>query len=1201
MKRMSTLVLSLLFVFLLGSPSLLPQTSGVGSIRGSATDEQGGRVAGAQVTVTNTETGFSRVQTTDASGNYVFESLPIGTYTLHASGQGFKAFDVRDIVLHVNDNLTLNAQLKVGAVTETVEVAANTNQVELATAELSSTIAGEQVTQLPLNGRSFAQLLTLVPGVAVANGFSYDKKGLAGGADLSVSGGASNANLFLVDGANNVDVGSNRTILIYPSLDSIGEFKVERNSYNAEFGGAGGGIVTLVTKSGTNDFHGSAYYFGRNDLLDAKDPILNATNPTAKKNTIRRNDFGFSIGGPIIKDKAFFFVSEEWNRLITDVVKTAHVPTPGERKGDFSDAAVDSAFTTANTTGCLQKGGLVDPDPTNPGGAFTASSSTPGIIDVIPGGRQSPAGQAILNTYFLPTLAAGSPHYGCGNNWAQALKQPTFYREDSVRGDVNLSRTLTLMMKYTGDSWDFGPSAVGNTGWGADSGASQIQDKWSQPGKVVVGKLSKVISNTAVNDFQFSWSANRINISQANQSSAAALNKVIPTFFNAGSASSPPVWVTGGGLPTIWSFAPWTNREDLYTWQDDFSKVLSKHTLRFGAAISTNAKDQDNFSQIQGQASGPIGYNGCKNTTGAGCTNLVDFTTHYGPADYLLKNMGIGWSEQNQIFKKQGRWQNYEFYANDDFKFSDRLTFNLGVRYSYLPNPYQANDQLTVFNPSAFNPALGNAPCNGLLYSSGLSANPCPAGTGGVRGPNRAIQDNFHWGFAPRLGVAWDPTGRHRTSIRAGFGQFYNRDDIYVTDGTAGVNPPFISSFSSPKGNGRFLDNTNQLPACTPNCFSTGLGTGSIGQETSNRAPYAYQYNLTVQHELWRDTRLEVGYVGSKARDWTSKYDANAVPLAGRLAFAQSNATANALQPFNALTSGTITLFAHHGASRYDSLQTSLVSRPNRNSIVQVAYTWSKSYSDTYPAISNGGNNLIVDPYNTRAQYGQSQINRPQIFSANFVYLLPTLQGSERVLRAVFGSWETGSIISLTSGSSITPVIGGLANVNDPSGIGGNNGKERPNLVPGQPCKNPNFDKNGDFNWVNPNRYTMNGFTLGTIGNAPVGDCLGPPTRTVDFSLSKNIRITERIHAQFRMDAFNLFNHPNFNNPGDGTSGTVGIGFNAVNTAASPEFLTANGTPTTSLANAVRIQNSSPSARPGVVSTQSDRSREFQYSLRFTF
>ena len=1181
------------------APAVLAQTD-VGAARGSVTDEQGGKVSGAQVTMTNADTGYSRSQKTDAGGNFVFESLPIGRYILSVAAPSFKTFDERDIVLHVNDNLTFDAQLKVGAVTETVEVTAAPTQVELTNAELSTTITGEQATQLPLNGRSFAQLLTLVPGVAVENGFVYDKKGQAGGADISVSGGASNANLFLVDGANNVDVGSNRTINVYPSLDSIAEFKVERNSYDAQFGGAGGGIVTLVTKSGTNAIHGSAYYFGRNDLLDAKDPVLNAGDPKSKKNTIRRNDFGFSVGGPIKKDRAFFFVSEEWNRLKTQVVRTAHVPTPLQRQGDFSDSALDATFTTANTTGCLQKGGLVDPDPTNPGGAFTASANTPGIIDVVPAGRQSPAGLAVVNTYFLPTLAPGSPNYGCGNNWTRALSQPTLYREDSLRGDVNLTKTLALMLKYTNDSWVFGPSAVGQTGWGADSGASQIQEDWSAPGRIVVGKLSKVLSTSAVNDFQFSYSANRINIGQATPAASAALNKVIPTFFPGNSPSNPPVWINGGGLPTIWSFAPWNNGEDLYTYQDDFSKVIGRHTLKIGGDYSRNSKNQDNFSQKNGVTFGPGGYDGCKNKTDPQCAPLAlaDTTTHYGLADWILKNQAFNWGEQNVIFKKQGRWQNLEFYFNDDLKATNRLTLNMGVRYSYLPNPYQANDQLTIFNPAAFNPALGNAPCNGLFYSAGLSANPCPAGTGGVKGPNRAIQNNFYFGFAPRLGVAWDPTGSHLWSIRAGFGQFYNRDDIFVTDGTAGTNPPFISSFNSPNGNGRFLDNTNQLPACTPNCFGNGgLGLPNLGQDLSNRAPYTYQFNLTVQRELWRDTRLEVGYVGNRTRHWTSKYDANAIAPTNRLAFAESNGNnaGNALKPFTALTNGSIPFFAHRGSAQYDSLQSALVSRFTRNSTFQLSYTYSKSYSDTFLNVSNGAGNLIIDPFNFRNGYGLSNINRPQIFSANVVYNLPTLNNMERFARSALGSWELGSIVNLTSGSSYTPTIGGISNINDPSGIGNGAGAQRPNLVAGQPCKNPHFDNNGDFQWINPNRYTLNGFNLGTVGNAPGGDCLGPPTRTVDFSLSKNFHITERVQAQFRMDAFNLFNHPNFGGPGGA------IGFSAVNTAASPEFLDSSGKPTTSLANAVSLQNTTPSAQPGVVGTAADRSREFQYSLRITF
>src|SRR5882762_3684627 len=404
-KSSAAWVTSLIMVLSL-TPAVFAQTD-VGSARGTVTDEQGGTVAGAKVTITNTYTAYTRSENTDTSGNYGFQSLPVGRYSLSVAKQGFKTFEEKDIVLHVNDSQTLDAQLKVGTISETVEVSASASQVELTNGDLSGTVAGAQITELPLNGRSFAQLLLAVPGVEVDNGFSYDKKGLNGGADISVSGGASNANLFLVDGANNVDVGSNRTILIYPSLDSIEEFKIERNSYGAQFGGAGGGVITLVTKSGTNQFHGSAYYFGRNDALDTKDPILNAINPTAKKNSVRQNNFGFSIGGPVKKDKIFFFVSEEWNREKRGKVANAHVPTPLERLGDFSDAATDSAFTTPNTSGCLLKGGLVDPDPSNPGGPFTASPSTPGITDVIPSARLSPAGSTILNTYFTPTLAAG--------------------------------------------------------------------------------------------------------------------------------------------------------------------------------------------------------------------------------------------------------------------------------------------------------------------------------------------------------------------------------------------------------------------------------------------------------------------------------------------------------------------------------------------------------------------------------------------------------------------------------------------------------------------------------------------------------------------------------------------------------------------------------------------------------------------------
>ena len=388
--RLAVLVISLVLALSLAPGVLAQNTSG--SARGTVSDLQGAAVAGAVVTITNTDTGDSRNNTTGKDGAYAFESLPVGRYSLSVTANGFKAFQLKDITVHVDDRLTLDAQLQVGAQTETIEVVAATNQVELANADLSGTIAGAQITQLPLNGRSFAQLLTLVPGVAQDNGFAFDQKGLKGGADLSISGGASNANTFLVDGANNVDVGSGRTLLVYPSIDSIEEFKVERNSYGAQFGGNSGGQVSLVTKSGTNAFHGSVYWFGRNDYVNANDSTLKFNNPGASTPKLRRNDFGYTVGGPIKKDRIFFFWSQEWNRQITGTVRSGNVPTPNQRLGDFSDQANDPQGNSANTVGCLPSAGLSDPG-NGVGGAFTASPNniagqTPaGFIDVIPGSR----------------------------------------------------------------------------------------------------------------------------------------------------------------------------------------------------------------------------------------------------------------------------------------------------------------------------------------------------------------------------------------------------------------------------------------------------------------------------------------------------------------------------------------------------------------------------------------------------------------------------------------------------------------------------------------------------------------------------------------------------------------------------------------------------------------------------------------------
>jgi len=359
---------------------------------------------------------------------------------------------------------------------------------------------------------------------------------------------------------------------------------------------------------------------------------------------------------------------------------------------------------------------------------------------------------------------------------------------------------------------------------------------------------------------------------------------------------------------------------------------------------------------------------------------------------------------------------------------------------------------------------------------------------------------------------------------------------------------------------------------------------------------------LTVQHEIWKDTRIEVGYVSSRTYDAQSKYDANAINPTDRLAFAQSNGSLNTLKPFNVINSGNIGVYSYHGTASYDSLQAMFNTRLQHGLSLALVYTYSKTISDVPLRSNNGGGNLILDPFNRGASNGLATIDRPHIFAANFIYDTPTMHDWNKIEREALANWEVGSIINVSSGTPYTPVINsfsaGGSGVNDLSGIGLGDGNYRPNIVAGQPCRS-SFT---NFQWINPNRYTLNGFKLGTIGTAPIGDCLGPGVARVDLSLSRYIRLTERFKLQIRVDAFNLFNHPQYGNPNNGnTNGFASIGFNAANTAASPAYLDKNGAPTTSLANAVSIANSSPSANPGRVTADNQRDRQLQGSLRLTF
>jgi len=1175
------------------------------ALRGTVSDEQGAAIAGAEVTVTNVDTGFTRTVASAGDGEYNFPDLPLGHFKIHATHAGFKSAEQTGITLHANDSLVINVGLRVGAISEQVTVEASPITVETTNGELSGLVQFSQVVDLPLNGRNFMSLVSSQPGVT--GGPQYDPlaKGLKGGADLSISGGAVDANQWLVDGASNNDVGSQRTILVYPSIDAIEELKIERNSYGAEFGGSAGGVISMITKSGSNAFHGDVYYFGRNDKLNAFDTFvksgcLSAGTPCVK-NKLRRNDYGYTIGGPIKKDKIFFFWSEEWNKMIEGQTTAARVPTDAEKGGDFT--AIRACPNAVSELGWPAGPGGTARDLQNPNGA-PAGAVAGNKIDPT---QLDNAAKVVLQAYPTPT----DPNPCARNNFTKSFGVPTNWREENVRGDINLTKSLRAMMRYTQDAWAIGPPD-GGFGWG-NNALGPIGENWSQPGRVVVGRLSKTIGNNMVNDFTFSYSANRITITPAgsNPGLDQKLNDTIPSMFpSAGKLygdKGPAAWLRCCGLPSVWTIAPWQNQEDMYTWQDDLSWVKGRHTLKFGVLYSRNYKAEQAANAEWGDLNGVVGYNGFKGSPNS---------TLYGIADLELSNMAFSWGEQQTIFKVRNVWHNIEAYAADNFRLTPRLTLSYGIRWSFLPPVYLSDNKYSLFSPSAFKASLGNDPCNGLVYAPGLGANPCPAAAaalglvavGGVPGPNNALMNrNFH-GFAPRLSLAWDPTGNGKWAIRTGVGQFYNRDRLWPLQ-LAGNNPPFNGSFVSVAGNGRYLDNTNPLPSCgnaAATCFGAGLGTPSAGQDFSSNVPNSWQWNLSVQREVFKDARFELGYVGSRTLHWEAITDVNGVLPTNRLLYAvhendnpHNPAFSENLRPYGAavLNNG-IKYYSHGSSASYHSLQSAFNARMGSRANFQAAYTYSRLLANSQRIDTPQPN---LDPYNLQSDWGPDILNHTHIFTANVVYNLPALTGKNAIERTALGGWEVTPIISIASGPSITTLmsLGGTDAVGDPMGVGngGSVGRALANRVAGQSCPSNSADHT---QWFNPGLYTMNGYQLGKVGNAGPGLCTGPGNNNVDLGIDKNFKITERIKAQFRLEFFNMFNHPHYQS-NDIQNPTV----NFIN----PIYGDASGTPVPIVAgkqvltNATQILSATPS--PGsygkVNSVVQNGYRQIQYGLKFIF
>jgi hypothetical protein len=1091
-------LLGIALVLLLPLPALAQRATA--TVRGTVTDLSQAPIAGAKVTVTNEDTGLKHTGTTNSSGLYSFADLPVGMYRIEVEYPGFKSAVYSKIVLNVADVRAVDAQLAPGAVTEQITVEVPAVAVQTLGGDVSGLVTGQQVRELPLNGRNFMQLALLMPGVTAPDFLNVKDKGLLGGSDISVSGSGVTSNLWTVDGANNNDVGSNRTILVYPSVDAIEEFKIHRNSYGAEFGQAAGAQVNIVTRGGTDTFQGSLFYFGRNDSLASTNYFIEKAGQ--EKDKLQRHDFGWSIGGPIVKGKLHFFASQEWNQEDRGSVRQAFVPTAAERNGDFSGPVIP---------------GCSSPIPSDP----LTGAPFPG--NKIPANRLSPGGLLYLQLYPLPNA---TPNGNC-NNWVQSLTSPIRWRQENVRFDYTMSDTTRLMVRYTQDSWTNNSPNLQSNLWGDDPFPA-VDSNWDQPGRSLVAQLNQTIGSRGVNTLQFSYSANKIKVTRGGTDPGLndRINAAIPSAFantlhEYGADRGHPVFWGGQGYgQALWNEAPFNNNQDLFILKDDYSAVFGKHFMKIGALGSMNKKNEDvgGYGSFEAPAFwGSTGLNGTGSTTG----NIL--------ADFLLRDMTFGFSEASGQRQVPQRWKDLEFYVADSWKASSRLTLDAGVRYSYFQNPYADDNKIMSFQPSLFKPALGADPCNGLLQPPGTTWCQDAGALGGTTGPNRSLTNQDSDLIAPRIGIAWDVNGNGKTALRAGVGQFFLRERL--SPGlNIGSNPPFVETLSG----SRKLDTAAE--PC-PGCFATSAGVPKAGRELKALTPNNWQWNLTFEQEVARNTKLELSYVGNKGTHLLRTYDANQVRagdinhngIDDRLEYAlQGAGVAADVRPFGVFGDSRIVFWDHSGSSIYHSLQTELTSHFGRGSQFQAAYTFSRTIGNDPLDNSDGGlsANLTQSTLdNPGLDRGLTRTNRTHVFNASLVLVLPSFENKDAFTRNVFGDWEFTTIAVAASGIPLTVFTGQVPGV--PGGVGGTgyNDNQRPNRVAGQPCS---VSGGLPEQFLNPAAFTLTGFQLGTFGNSGRGICNGPDLRQVDVALYKNIKFTGKVRAQLRFEVFNVFNRNNF-------------------------------------------------------------------------
>ena len=1084
-------------MLLLGAPLFAQQITG--SIRGTVSDSSGALVTGATVTARQVETGLTRTTTTEHGGNYLLLELPIGHYGLEVTAKGFQKYLQQGISLSVNETLTVSAHLAVGSETQQVQVKADAEMIQPTVSSLGQVVGEGEILDLPLDGRNFAQLGLLQPGVVPLTPGLAEAGGPARqGQPYAVDGQRPESNNFLIDGADNVNA-VDAGFVLKPPIDSIAEFRILTHNANAEFGRNTGSTTNIITRSGTNQFHGALWEFLRNDAMDASDYFSQSVQP------LKQNQFGGTFGGPIVKDKTFFFGYYEGFRNRQGETVPATVPTQAERGGDFG--VLCTATSSFDPSGnCLNPAGQLTffgtPVPFNQMTIFTPID--PIATNVLP---------------FFPLPNRGTNGFVATQSLSQTNDQ------FGLRLDHYLTPADTLNFRYMFSS---GPTTDPLSTAGANVPGFPVgQEDRSQN---FVAQETHIFSPTTIGVVRVSYLRNKLLLDQhINQEPASDLGfTYAPTLPEA--AGPPFIQVAGYASVGDPITGPRNTFQNTYDFSGSLSWIHGPHEVKFGGGLRL-----DQINGLQG-----IATNGF--FVFAGIPSFEQFLYNDGFANFLSGNPVV-FLQGGGDFDRHIRDKALNLFAQDTYKVTSRFTLNLGLRYE-LPFPStETGNKVNLFVPGAQSKVIPNAPA-GLLYPGDPGV---PAG----------LIPTQKTAFAPRVGVAWDPLGDGKTVVSAAYGIFY--EPYYTGEGGPLQDPisapPYLKTIQM-----GFPINSFANPYYVPNPFATAFPQPMTLLVVSKdlHLPYAQDWNLNIQRSLGRDLLFQIGYVGTTGVrlprfiegnptqyipgvDTTSPgcSVANPCPISTENNVNQRrlHSGCTLAQPNNCVYAsvGEIASIAN---SSYNALETSLRKRFSHGISFLASYTWSHSIDDVSSFNITGSasqpiageNDLAQNPYDLAAERGRSMFDARNRLVLSYQWSIPYLQHSSTWYGHVLGNWQVNGIFTAMSGTPFTVFDSNDVSLQgqapEISGFSSN----RPNVV-----GNPNSGPRTAAEWFNVNafqRIVQDPLSpVQQFGDEGRNVVQGPGYTNWDFSALKNIRLTETKELQFRGELFNILNHTNFRLP----------------------------------------------------------------------